>query len=646
MPKESEKSTDKNVVADTKNSSEVSSNSQTEVTEIIKGVENQTVQQRLEEFGFEIHDKDLCLFKLKQNSTTGELEKEYLPISNVLPITSEQLLYKNGRDEELAYVMEGILLDVNKRLPCITISLEELNRVSYLYNPKWKRTAILKPVPYVEKYMKYKDFMKCTEIYTHTGFTRINGKLAYLYHGGVIGDVENVNVDLSRDGLEQYHFTEKTFDLQVALKTSYSILNIADVKITIPLLATIYLAPLVSILREVGILSDYIVWVEGKTGSRKSSLIAMLLSHFGTFTRNTFPCSFRDTINSLEKKSFILKDCAVCIDDFNPEVVGMGKTSMAEKLFAMYGDRTGRGRLSSNGQTLKVPYTARGLAIVTAECFPEVAQSRLARAIVVDIKPDSIDLNQLRNLQENTELLSFAMKEFILWIIKNEATTIAEVKEMYKKLEVETQINANHGRTNEAINVMNIGFYLFLKFLNENKVIDNKELKEKMELCSTTLTELARCQSVEIQSESPVTMFKEAIEQLCETEKVQILDANAPSNILPNRTLIGYIDHSEEKYYFIPNVLYKEIVKFYSEQGIKFPISKPALLKYLENEGYLYRTPKSDRRTVKKRFRNTTLAVIAIYKNKLGLDVEEATDIEEANKIQEQLKNTLNKTEK
>lgn len=333
---------------------------------------------------------------------------------------------------------------------------------------------------------------------------------------------------------------------------------------------------------------------------------------------------------------------AVCIDDFNPETVGMSKTALAEKIFAMYGDRTGRDRMSANGKTLKSPYTARGLAIVTAECFPEVAQSRLARAIIVDIKPDSIDLNKLRNLQENTEILSFAMKEFITWIIKNEKEIISEIKKLFKKLEIETQMNENHGRTNEAVNVMNIGFYLFLKFLKQNEIITEMELKEKMNLCSTTLHELAKRQSIEIESENPINMFKEAIEQLCATEKVQIMPIETPYNILPNRTLIGYIDQKAEKYYFLPNVLYREIVKFYNEQGIKFPISKPALLKYLENEGYLYRNPKSDRRTVKKKVRNTVLPVIAIYKDKLGLGIKEEIDIEEASNLQDELQNSLN----
>lgn len=620
-----------------------------DVVPVFNSISSQAINKSLEEIGYAIDNSSLCLLREKRNKMTGEIEKEYTPVSNVLPLITEQIIYKNGKDEEAAYVVNGVLLDSNIKLPSITISVDDLNNVRYLSNPNWKRQAILRPIPCAEKHLKYvvdsvsKDFLQCKDVYTHTGFTRINDKLIYLYHGGVIGDIENVNVDLSRDRLEQYHFTNKTFELQEALKTSYSILNLADVKITIPLLATIYLSPLVSIYRENGLYADYILWVEGKTGSRKSTAIAVLLSHFGQFSRNSLPCSFRDSINSLEKKAFILKDVPVCLDDFNPETVGISKTVLAEKIFAMYGDRAGRDRMNANGKTLKSPYIARGLAIVTAEYFPEVAQSRLARAIVVDVKQNSFDLNKLRNLQENAELLSFAMKEFISWIIKNEEKIISESKELYKKLENETQTNDIHGRTNETINIMKIGFYLFLKFLQQNEVITQEELEEKNSLCSGTLNELARHQNIEIESQNPVNMFKEALEQLYETEKVQIMDYNAPDNILPNRTLIGYIDHKEEKYYFLPNVLYKVIVRFCNEQGIKFPISKSALLKYLDNEGYLYRTPKSDRRTIKKKVRNAVLPVIAVYQNKLTLGMNNETITEGNRKVQEDLRKSLNK---
>ena len=274
-----------------------------------------------------------------------------------------------------------------------------------------------------------------------------------------------------------------------------------------------------------------------------------------------------------------------------------------------------------------------------------MAQSRLARALIVDIKPKDIDLNKLRVLQENTEKLSFSMKKYIEWIIQNEMALIIEAKEMYKTLQIETQENELHGRTNEAVNVMIIGFNLFLKFLHENKIITLEELKEKTELCRVTLKELADNQCKEMEVKNPAIMCQEAIEQLYETDKVQIMDYNFPSNTLPNRTLIGYVDNKEEKYYFLPHIFYREVFKFYREQGIKFPVSEPALIKYLENEGYLYRTAKSDRRTIKKTLPNkkTSSPVIAIFKDKFGIDIEKEY-ISDFHKKQEELRDGITKT--
>ena len=87
--------------------------------------------------------------------------------------------------------------------------------------------------------------------------------------GGFVGDTNDIEVDLSDDKLEQYCFTDKEFDIEEALFASYSILDLASEKITIPLLATTYLAPLTSILKEEDINADYILWVERKDRNTK-----------------------------------------------------------------------------------------------------------------------------------------------------------------------------------------------------------------------------------------------------------------------------------------------------------------------------------------------------------------------------------------
>lgn len=552
------------------------------------------------------------------------------PISNFLAIIDEQVNYNNGRDISTDYKIHGIIINNYKRLPQIRVDKSSLEAFNFVLNPKWKLDAIISAGPSNKDRMREvtqiisKEDVVNKNIYAHTGFTKIDKKLVYLYHGGFIGNInEKIEVDLSDDKLQQYCFTDKEFDIQDALETSFSILDLADIKITIPLLATTYLAPLTSILKEEGINADYILWIEGKTGTRKSSVAAMILSHFGDFSRNSFPSSFRDTLNSIEKKAFISKDTINIIDDFNPENLGKRKLDIAEKLFGMYGDRAGRDRMSQDGQTLKSPYIARGLCMVTGESFPDVAQSRLARAIIVDIKKDSIDLSKLSNLQDNKEQLAFSMKKYIEWIIENEADIRKYSRRKMKELQQATQNNDIHGRTNEAVNVMTIGFIIFLNFLQEYSIINIEQKKELEDICYKTLLSVAEKQAQEIDDSNPVNMFVSALEQLYTTNRIYLKDYNdCTKTEFDNITLVGFVDNkaSEEGlYYFFPDILYKEVVKFYKEQDIKFPISKSALWKYLDTEGYLYKTPKMTRRTVRRQIPNTDndLPFIPILQEKM-----------------------------
>ena len=86
---------------------------------------------------------------------------------------------------------------------------------NFVLNSSWKLDAIISAGGHREKIREIaqiinRNTVKITKVYSNTGFVKDNaGKLNYLYHGGVIGDSKDVKVDLSKDKLQQYHFTEK-----------------------------------------------------------------------------------------------------------------------------------------------------------------------------------------------------------------------------------------------------------------------------------------------------------------------------------------------------------------------------------------------------------------------------------------------------
>ena len=507
----------------------------------------------------------------------------YTKISNFIPYCTTKINYKNGNDTVTKYEMKCVLIDrPNYHLNPILIDTNSYAKCDFILGSSWDKHCIVAAgngnVGRLREVMQIisRETMQEKNVYTHTGFRKINDKLCYLYHGGVIGDIENVETDLSSDKLQQYCFTNKTFDLKQSVRRSLSFLDIADYSITMPILATVYLSPLKSLLSRNDILADFILFIQGQSGTRKSSLVATALSHFGKFDRDNFPCSFRDTLNSIEKKSFILKDTINVVDDFNPENVGSKKLDIVEKLFGMYGDRTGRTRMSQDGLTLREPYVARGLCIVTGEMLPEVAQSRIARSLIVNIQPDSLDLSKLSEIQENTAELAYCMMNFIKWCINNENSVIEYAKNMFKNnREYSKNNNDVHGRTREIINILPIGFTLFTLFARQQGLLSDEDKSKLDTKIIEVLNTLVEEQTQEVKELKPVQMFYSAIEELILAHTIRVTNIKTNIDIGIGKD-VGYYDEDKKRLYLYPTIIYNEVTKFYNG---KFPIPANTLWK-------------------------------------------------------------------
>ena len=139
---------------------------------------------------------------------------------------------------------------------------------------------------------------------------------------------------------------------QLDIHTAASLLwqPIAPEEVILPLLSFTFLSPLNHFLKAAGCEPKFVLLLSGKTGSRKSTLAALMLSFFGKFTASELPLSFRDTANSILLNSFYLKDVLTVIDDLHPSsrMEEQKMNGTAQAIMRAYGDRTGKGRLRSD----------------------------------------------------------------------------------------------------------------------------------------------------------------------------------------------------------------------------------------------------------------------------------------------------------
>lgn len=558
-------------------------------------------------------------------------KEEIKNISNFLPLPIKKIYVDDGREEE-GYLQLKAVLTNKKILPTIKVAYGDIDNAKWISNPKWDlKVRILSPKNrnkelLCDATLSMADEIPKETIFEHTGFRKIDGKLVYLHQGGAIGASKSISVDISEISLERYKFTENEYDLKECIELSLSISDVAKKQITIPLIALTYLSPLRSMFLEQNIPLGFVTWVSGESGSQKSSLSALILSHFGDFERDNLPGGFKDTVNSIEKKAFTLKDTLFAIDDYYPsktQTESKKMDSVAESLFGLYGDRQARSRMRQDGQTVKMGFFARGMCIVTGESFPSFAESRTARALIIEMARGDIDLQLLSKIQSEKDKLSYCMKGYIQYLIDNQDKIQKNCKAKFIEYRNKANQNLAHGRIPEIIASEYIGIELFYEYAKEKGVITDERMKKLKEDAWRILMEVAIKQSSKTEDNRTDNMFFSAVQELLASNKIYLKSyknyMREPDESLS--TFVGYYDENKERCYLIPNVIFNEVVKFYGVQGVKFPGNAVSTWKYLKEAGRLFPGEK-DRNTTRKSINGKLKTMIEVNAKDIFGEIE------------------------
>lgn len=289
-------------------------------------------------------------FESKYDATTNETT--YLPIDkpicDFVPWPTREILKDDGTTTARYIELEGILPDFT-RLPRITISMEDYGDMKWP-GLMWGMKAAIQP--FKEKELRYclqkmsQSGIPENSVYTFLGWKKIKDNWIYLHAGGAVG-AENVEVELP-EKLRNYRLPNTVNDLNLAIKAGLKLFEIGPAKIMYPLVAMAFLSPLMEPFRQAGIEPGVLFYLWGGSGSRKSTIIALVLCLFGRFDNKTLPASFRDTALSIEMAAFIAKDTLLSVDDLYPAQDPKEQKKLngvLESVMRNQGDRQGRSRL-------------------------------------------------------------------------------------------------------------------------------------------------------------------------------------------------------------------------------------------------------------------------------------------------------------
>lgn len=450
---------------------------------------------------------------------------------------------------------------------------------------------------YMEEFMKIiRELCKysgTTHIYSHTGWIKLERKWSYLHANGCIGDAD-IQVEIDNN-LDNYYFPNSTENLQEACKLSLQLCEILENNKGIILQSLVYLSPLVDIISQVSKPPEMVTWLWGRTGSGKTSLARVYLSHFGDFS-NKIPCTFNDTKTAVELKASLLKDTLCLCDDFAPKQDYIDKKkqdSNAELILRMYGDRIAKGR-SSNKLDIKNMNVPRGMMLVTGESVIS-GESSNARLLSIEVNRDSIDLDILTKAQKKANILGISMRGYIEWLIEqlndeNEsedtlADTLVYNFETYRDELRKKYEKGVHGRTIEAISWLKVGFTSMLQYMIDKGVIDESIYESYESRLNIATEELIDNQTQLTTSNSPTDEFLNTIKELIDSNSIKLATLDNENKVVEEKLeyLSGYRD--KDYYYFYTDKIYGSFKQEQYRKGRSMHIGQRELVKQLREEG-------------------------------------------------------------
>jgi hypothetical protein len=439
--------------------------------------------------------------------------------------------------------------------------------------------------------------------YCHTGWRQHNGQWVYLHARGAVGG-QNVAVRLPPE-LERYTLPEPPTDPQKAIQAALAFLGAGKEEITYPLFAYTLLAPLTTLVDPPG----FSVFLYGPTGTFKTTTAILALSFFGNFNY-TKHSSFADTVNSLERRSFLLKDTLHLVDDLNPAVQSQQRQhseSVAQYLVRIYANRTARGRLKPDTEE-KPRFEPRGLLLITGEDIVKL-QSTQARMLTLQFENGDLDRAMLARLYDNRYLLQQATTAYLLYIRDRIPYLQDELKILIDKARANLANKPIHARLADVLAYLMLATLQFTNFAVKTGAMTDSTARDFRDHAKSVFETVIATQTFFIAKEDPAELFAEILRTLLAQNKVQVVNKKQPYYDPLNRgEVIGYYD--DNWYYLISTATYNAVQRYCRSEGEMFPLSSHALHKALAAKGVLFTQQDSYTSVVKIRGQSCRVIIV------------------------------------
>ncbi len=506
---------------------------------------------------------------------------QVVPLANFTASIEREVILDDGAEEQRRFDVRGELAD-GTALPNVTVDASEFAQGRWPLT-KWGARANVSADVSAPANLRaaIQELSRPSQVrvYRHTGLREIDGRHVFLHADGAIG-AEGVQTQL--DGpLGVYRLPAEVKDPREALEMSLSFLDVGPRVVTVPLLAATYRAPTSSILPV-----DATIWVVGRTGSTKSTQVALLMNHDGDFNRTNLTANWCDTAASIEDKLFRAKDNVAVIDDFAPKGSESWDAlrSKAETVLRSIGNRSSRGRMHAD-MTAQAARPPRGLVLSTGEDLP-TGESILARVIPVRVTREATNLVRLAELDKGRHRLRHAKAEFITWLLSHGDALAPWIRERFEARRRELQGCGGHLRTPEAVAHLVVGVELLSTFAVTLGVFGKSRASAFVRDSIEALREVGVTVGAEVAHADPVQRFLDVLRALVTQRKITLQTKLVePPASGAGYECIGWVD--EKHAYLLPGPTHRVVVQELMRARESMPLSEKTVWERLIQRGLL-----------------------------------------------------------
>ena len=487
------------------------------------------------------------------------------PLGNFWARISHELMVDDGLNPPtVRYSIEGGLAS-GQSLQSVQVEARAFDKLDWIPD-NWGMRPII-TLPPGKSYLLVRAIKEVSmesvqreKLYTFTGWHDCDRQRGFLTASGWLGEEgmnDQVRVDLGSNNLRHYALPKEEIEPEEAVRATLEFLQLGPRKVTAPLWAAMYAAPLTNLRPLNAVLSVY-----GITQSGKSTLAHLALTHFGTgFVQGRdyhAPIDWTSTVTAIEAAMFLAKDVPLVIDDFAPQFSSLAEARAMHKkahhVVRSVGNRSARGRSRADlsQQNTRFP---RGLVIMTAE-NPLIGQSIVGRMLYVGVEPGDIlpttgnthnDENKLTHLQNKAQqgLLAQAMKLYLQYLAGNRERIAKEYPALVDRAaQFARQAGSLQNRLPDAYAVLAAAQELALRCFEDLQLISWKDAEEMIQENNQALLGLIQNQAEQVAAESPVRKFFTALASLLVEGKVYLAPRTQDEEYQPpiHANPIGYYD--------------------------------------------------------------------------------------------------------